>query len=406
MYKKKTLHNVVWEITLKCNARCLHCGSSAGEARENELTTEEALSICDQLAEIGCKDVNLIGGELFLRPDWQEIIKRLTEKNVGVSIITNGIALTEDKIDFLAGTGLKTLGISIDGGISETHDHIRQVQGLFNKIFNTMEYVERAGIRAVAITTLNKLNISELAQLRERLINSPFKAWQIQLAAPIGRMKNDLFLDWFEYYISGLFFAQSRITVPKEQLAITCLHDFGYYSKVIPQHTSYTKWTGCSAGKGVLGIRSDGKVQGCLSIYQDEFTEGDLRKQSLKEIWNSRKLCRWNNRINRYLSLKGFCKKCEYGLVCLGGCSDIAYSLTGKVGENPQCYHSIESHWKKTNPKNEFEEIFRQITQGNMDQSGTFYLKSGEELSIDFVKSLNIEENQKNLLKFLTDNFL
>jgi len=403
MFKKKVLHNVVWEITLKCNARCIHCGSSAGDAREDELSTEEALNICDQLSEVGCKVVNLIGGELFLRPDWHEIIKRLIQGNVDVSIITNGIALTEDKIDFLADIGIKTLGISIDGGNPETNDHIRQVPGLFDKIFNIMEYIDKKSLNAVAITTLNKLNISELPQLRERLINSPFKAWQIQLAAPHGRMQNDLFLDLFEYYISGLFFAQSRITVPMKQLAIICLHDYGYFSKVIPRHTSYSQWTGCSAGKGVLGIRSDGKVQGCLSIYQDEFTEGDLRQQSLKEIWHSKKLCKWNKRLNRYLSLKGFCKSCEFGLVCLGGCSDLAYSLTGNVGENPQCYHAIESHWKKTSPKNEFEEVFKAITQGYMDKSGIVYMKSEEKLSIDFVENLNIEKKHKDLIKLIAN---
>ncbi|MDD3014391.1 MAG: radical SAM protein [Candidatus Gastranaerophilales bacterium] len=401
MFKKKVLHNVVWEITLKCNARCLHCGSSAGESREDELSHEEAINVCDQLAEAGCRNVNLIGGELFLRPDWKKIIQRLIEKNIEVSIITNGIALTADKIDFLADIKIQTLGISLDGGSPETNDHIRQTPGLFNKIFNTMEYVQQKKLNAVAITTLNKLNILELPLFREKLINSPFKAWQIQLASPHGRMKNDLFLDLFEYYISGLFFAQSRITVPMKQLAIICLHDFGYYSKVIPRHTSYSKWTGCSAGKHVLGIKSDGKVQGCLSIYNDEFNEGDLRQQSLSDIWNSKTLCKWNKRINRFLSLKEFCKKCEFGLVCLGGCSDIAYSLSQNVGENPQCYHAIEYYWKKASPRNKFEEIFREITQGHMDKSGILYLKSGEILSKELLENSDISDDRINLLKLI-----
>lgn len=401
MFKKKILHNVVWEITLKCNARCIHCGSAAGESRDDELSTQEALNICDQLGEIGCKTVNLIGGELFLRSDWNKIIERLIQRNVDVSIITNGIALTEDKVDFLADIGIKTLGISIDGGTPETNDHIRQVPGLFDKIFNSMEYIKKTGLDTVAITTLNKLNILELIQLRERLINSPFKAWQIQLASPHGRMKNDLFLDLFEYYLAGLFFAQSRIMIPMKQLAIICLHDFGYFSKVIPRHAGYSKWAGCSAGKGVLGIRSDGKIQGCLSIYQDKFTEGDLKQQSLKEIWNSKSLCKWNKRINRFLALKGFCKSCEYGLICLGGCSDLAYSLTGNVAENPQCYHSIEAYWKKADPQNEFEKIFKEIVQGFMDKSGNFYLKSGEVLNKNFLDNINIEDNQRKLIELI-----
>lgn len=186
MFKKKALNNVVWEITLECNARCLHCGSAAGAVRTNELSTEEALDLCDQLGEIACERVNLIGGELFLRPDWKELLKRLTDYNMEVSIVTNGITLTEDKVDFLASIKINTVGISLDGGTPETNDYIRQVPGLFDKIFNIIEYIDKVNLGAVAITTLNKLNIHELAILREKLINSPFKAWQIQIAATHG----------------------------------------------------------------------------------------------------------------------------------------------------------------------------------------------------------------------------
>ncbi len=403
MFRKNNLHSVVWEITLKCNAKCLHCGSTAGLERNNELNTEEALRICDELAKIGCRKANLIGGELFLRPDWQQIIKRLTGNGIEVSIITNAIALNREKIYTLKELDIKSLGISIDGGQAETHDHIRQIPGLFDKIFNLMPFIDNANLNSVAVTTLSKFNIFELEILRKKLADSSFKAWQIQLASPHGRMQNDLVLDLFEYYISGLFFARARINTPMQELAILCNHDFGYFSKTIPVHTAYTKWMGCCAGKGILGIRSDGKVQGCLSIYEDEFTEGDLTRQHLKEIWNSRKFCAWNKRARRFLSLKGFCKKCEYALICLGGCSDIAYSKTGTVKENPQCYHSIESYWKKAPAENEFEEIFKSLTQGYMNTKGNMHLKSGEILTSSIVENLNTEQNRKKLLYLIAD---
>ena len=60
----------VWEITLKCNLACNHCGSRAGHARTTELTTEEAFDLVRQMAEVGIKEVTLIGGEAFMRPDW------------------------------------------------------------------------------------------------------------------------------------------------------------------------------------------------------------------------------------------------------------------------------------------------------------------------------------------------
>ena len=54
---------VVWELTLACDHACRHCGSRALEARDAELTTDEALAVVGQLAEMGAREVVLIGGE-------------------------------------------------------------------------------------------------------------------------------------------------------------------------------------------------------------------------------------------------------------------------------------------------------------------------------------------------------
>src|SRR5690606_29946956 len=66
----------VWEITLACDLACRHCGSRAGKARPSELSTEEALSLADQLIELGIREVTLIGGEAYLRPDWLQLVER------------------------------------------------------------------------------------------------------------------------------------------------------------------------------------------------------------------------------------------------------------------------------------------------------------------------------------------
>src|SRR5438105_15141290 len=60
----------VWEITLACDLACRHCGSRAGRERPDELTTAEALDLVDQIADLGVKEVTLIGGEAYLREDW------------------------------------------------------------------------------------------------------------------------------------------------------------------------------------------------------------------------------------------------------------------------------------------------------------------------------------------------
>ena len=57
---QRTTH-AVWEITLKCNLACSHCGSRAGDVRTKELETGEALDLIHQMAEVGIKEVTLIG---------------------------------------------------------------------------------------------------------------------------------------------------------------------------------------------------------------------------------------------------------------------------------------------------------------------------------------------------------
>ena len=92
---KYKLTRCVWEITLACCFNCRYCGSRAGHARENELTGEECLRVADELIALGCRRVSLIGGEVFMRRGWQDIVGRLTDGGAAVNIITNGFLFND-----------------------------------------------------------------------------------------------------------------------------------------------------------------------------------------------------------------------------------------------------------------------------------------------------------------------
>ena len=87
-----------WEMTLRCNMNCLHCGSKAGKPRENELTEPECLNIADQLIRMGNEHITLIGGEIFLVPHWYKVAKRFADAKVDVNIITNGFNVRDQQI--------------------------------------------------------------------------------------------------------------------------------------------------------------------------------------------------------------------------------------------------------------------------------------------------------------------
>ena len=87
----------VWEVTMGCNMRCGHCGSSCAEPLPEELTTSEALHLCDQIAGLGLKWITLSGGEPLTRKDITLLIQRLSQKGVSVNIITNGWLLDQER---------------------------------------------------------------------------------------------------------------------------------------------------------------------------------------------------------------------------------------------------------------------------------------------------------------------
>ena len=82
--------NCTWELTLACNLRCKHCGSSAGKCRKNEISLAKALSICDELKQLGTKEVTLIGGEPLISDKWFPIAKKFDKLGIRVNFVSNG----------------------------------------------------------------------------------------------------------------------------------------------------------------------------------------------------------------------------------------------------------------------------------------------------------------------------
>ena len=139
-----TLRDCVWEITLACCFSCRHCGSSGGKARPDELTGKECLDLADQLADLGCERVALIGGEVFMRSDWDRIADRLVTKGVRTSIITNGFQMSETLVSRIREIGIESVAVSLDG-MKEHHDRLRQ-PGSFARAEAAIDRLGRSGI--------------------------------------------------------------------------------------------------------------------------------------------------------------------------------------------------------------------------------------------------------------------
>lgn len=331
-------HFAVWELTNRCNAHCIHCGSNSGECRPHELTREEALHLCDELAEMGCKHLGIIGGEFFLSPYWEDVTKKLISLGVGVAHLTNGLLLHDNNIEKLIGMRVGSISVSIDG-IGETHDYLRGLPGLYEIAVENIRKAKRAGMRVGINTALSKRNIHEIQPLFQLFSDLGINSWQLQGVEDVGRANEnpELYLGAADYYEIAKQVAKFRSGA---KFAIVLGDNIGHFCSFEPMLRS-KPFGGCIAGRFNVGIESNGNIRGCLSIRGDANVVGNIRERSLKEIWDDPDTFQ-EHRVKPLEKMAGFCAECEYARICRGGCSSMAYSLTETFYENPLCLHKYE----------------------------------------------------------------
>lgn len=322
---------VGWELTLTCNLRCAHCGSAAGQPRRGELTTAEALELCEQFPALLVQEVDFTGGEPLLRADWPVIASRLIELGIPTNVLTNGIAVGPESVAKMKDVGISGVGISLDG-LEATHDYVRSRNGSFAAVLDAMAAMQAASLPFNVITTVNALNLLELPDILALLRSLGVRCWRLQPLIHMGRVRShtELHIERSAVARIGRFIKQARRA--GEDLQIICSDGLEYVDDDSDQ-----PWRGCSAGIISCGITSDGKVKGCLSM-PDELVEGDLRQRTLWDIWFD---------PSSFAYTRGFapsqlgdnCRTCEKGLECQGGCSSNSYCATGQFHNDAFCYY-------------------------------------------------------------------
>ncbi len=326
-----------WELTLVCNLRCKHCGSSAGFQRRNELTTSEALRLCDQFPALLVQEVDFTGGEPLPRRDWPEIASRLQELGIITGMVTNGTTIDLETIYKMQETGISHMAVSIDG-LEATHDRIRGKAGLHRRSISGINLLLEHGIATSIITTVTELNIDELPAMFDHFVAMGIRRWRPQPLIRSGRVlgHQELQLEQQTYLKLVEFYQMYSALAPDAGMELMRADGLGYYFEC---NYSRGPWYGCPAGRVSVGITSDGKVKGCLSL-PDEFIEGDLRKNDLWDIWFDPDAFSYTRQFSTS-QLGNNCRSCAYGEQCLGGCTAMSYGYAGVVHNSPLCYMGI-----------------------------------------------------------------
>ncbi len=330
----------VWELTLACNARCVHCGSDAGRPRANELETKEALALIGELASLGCKSITFSGGEPLLRSDWPKLARAVCEAGIQLEMISNGLAVAE-QADAIAASGFWAVTFSIDGPAA-VHDDLRGGEGGLEQTLRGAKALVDRGMRIGAVTQINHRNLHRLDEALDVLVAHGFSGWQLQLTMPHGRAgkpeQNDLCLRPDELpELEGRLVALQA----KAPFFVQAADNIGYMSRHEPRLRTGRAlwercWQGCAAGIEVVGITSDGTVRGCLSLPTGVADEGNVRTRSFVDLWNDPHAFSYN-RAFFAADLGAGCRDCAFGEMCRGGCQSLAWATTGKFHHNDHC---------------------------------------------------------------------
>lgn len=344
--RRASLLHVVWEITLACDLGCKHCGSRAGKARADELTTAEALDLVRQLADLGAREVSLIGGEAYLRDDWTQIARAIHDAGMLASMVTGGRGITPERAAQARDACIDSVSISIDG-LAPAHDAQRGLPGSFDAAMAAMRNLRDAGVPVSANSQINRVSFPDMDAVLDSLLDHGAHGWQLALTVPMGRAaeRPEWLLQPDDLLVVFPKIAELAARAKKSGCRVFAGNNVGYfgpYEDALRGHLTAKSegahWGGCGAGTFTMGIEADGAIKGCPSLPTTAYTGGNIRARSLREIWESAPEMAFT-RDERTAEMWGFCKDCYYAEDCQAGCSWTAHVFFGRRGNNPYCHH-------------------------------------------------------------------
>ncbi len=337
---------IAWEITRRCNLRCVHCRSSSEmEAKGHpDFPTSEAFRVIDDIASYAKPVVVLSGGEPLIRKDVFEIAQYGTDKGLRMCLATNGTLVDDETCEKIKASGIRIVSLSLDGSEEVVHDDFRSQKGAFTGTINAARLFKKHGIEFIVNSSFTRRNQEEIPKVYRLAKELGATAWYMFMIVPTGRgeeIMNELIskedyeeiLDW--HY---------QMEKDEDMMLVrpTCAPH--YYRVVLQQSKKegekFKKRTlkfstggskGCIAGQLICLIDVDGNVLPCSYFPKPA---GNVRESSFKEIWEGSALFKDLRDFKKY---KGKCGSCEFVNVC-GGCRARAYSIHGDyLEEEPFC---------------------------------------------------------------------
>lgn len=266
-----------WQLNAECNLKCLHCCEQAGAEMADQMSREEALDFCRQAVELKIPYMAISGGEPMLCLHLFDICEFIRDNNISLKIETNGEFIDEDAARRLAELKLRSVQVSLDGATAQTHTKLR-IGGDWEKAIAACKFLVKYGVKAEIVFVPVKFNIHETAQAVDLAYSLGVYGFYTGKTMRIGRAAQnwDILCPSDEEYQRFYEVLKEKEEAYQGKMKVYC-----YPSDVLDE----LKYRIKSPAADLL-VLPNGKVKLINSL---PFICGDLRKQSLSEIWENYK---------------------------------------------------------------------------------------------------------------------
>jgi 12,18-didecarboxysiroheme deacetylase len=348
---------VVWNVTRRCNLRCVHCYAHAtDQADQGELTTVQGKSLLDDLAAFGVPVVLFSGGEPLVRKDLPELASYAVGKGMRAVISTNGTLITAPVARTLKEIGLSYVGISLDG-MQEVNDRFRAVPGAFRSALDGIRNCQAAGIKVGLRFTINRFNVQEIPSIFQLIeeMDIPRVCFYHLVYAGRGSelVEQDLSLEDSRKTLDLIIDNTRRlheIGKPKEVLTVDNHADGPYiYLRMLKENPDRAeevmellKWNeGNNSGRGIGCVSWDGAVH--ADQFWRHYSFGNVKERPFSEIWMDTSNPLMGRLKEKKKHVTGRCADCRWLDICGGNFRVRAEAVTGDVwAPDPACYLSDE----------------------------------------------------------------
>jgi mycofactocin radical SAM maturase len=315
--------NLTWEITHRCNLKCIHCLSGSSTESPGELSFDECKSIVDQLAALKVFEINFGGGEPLLKDYFLPLLRYIHEKGIVTCISTNGTVLTDEVVACFTGNPLVNVQVSLDGATPEVNDRIRG-QGTFHRIIKGIELLAGKDIPLSINTVVTSLNFMQLSQLKELAISYGARL-RVSRFRPSGRARES----WEMLKLNSPQLKELSAWLVNDP---TILTGDSFFS-ISQDGRRQLGLDMCGACKMTCCIDPCGYVYPCAFMQEKEFCGGNLRETAFKDIWDNAVAFNYFRRLEPEA-----CRKCPRFNNCRGGCPAVAYFVSRDLNKaDPEC---------------------------------------------------------------------